>query len=129
MTPAQILKEAQEAAVAAFHAAKPVPMVVGQAESLFSNRIVPGTEEFVADGVCGFAWTVIRPARGPFVKFLKEQDIGSKNYEGGWYVSSYDLAPGTGHSQSMQRKEAAVRAAVAVLNKHGINCYTYSRMD
>ena len=42
---------------------------------------------------CGFANIVIHPARGRLVKFLKEMDIGSNGYGGGWRVSYYDLMP------------------------------------
>lgn len=35
---------------------------------------------------CGFAWIIIKPARGPLVKYLKENGIGDKAYEGGWMI-------------------------------------------
>ena len=34
---------------------------------------------YVADGMCGFAWINIKPARGKFVKFLKDNNIGRKD--------------------------------------------------
>jgi hypothetical protein len=125
-----ILAEAQEAASAAFKSCRPTPMVVGQARGLFGNEIVPGTEEVVEDGVCGFAWVKIRPARGPFVKFLKARDIGRKDdYEGGYYLSSYDVLPFRDFTQSMERKYAACSAFAGVLSSYGLDAYAMSRMD
>ena len=37
---------------------------------------------------CGFAWIVIRPARGPFITWCKKNGIGSNAYGGGWPSSS-----------------------------------------
>jgi len=118
-----IYEEAFEAANAAAAATTPAPMIVGRAIG-FTNAIVPGTEEFVADGVCGFAWVKIRPARGEFVKWCKANKIGRPDdYAGGYLIS---MRQG---NQSMQRKEAAGIAFAQVLTKHGINAYMESRMD
>ena len=42
---------------------------------------------------CGFAWCEIRPARGPFVKWLKTRNIGSSGVYGGWRISRYAVWP------------------------------------
>lgn len=118
------------AASEAWKACRPIPMIVGQAKGLFGNEIVPGTEEFVADGVCGFAWVRIKPARGPFVKFLKTNNIGRKDvYAGGWSISSSGTLNFPDYTQSMQRKEAACNAFVRVLRDNGVNAWMESRMD
>lgn len=79
---------------------------------------------------CGFASIIIRPARGKFITYLKSQGIGSKNYGGGYRLSSYDVAEQSRDwCQSMNVKEDAVRAAVLVLNENGINAHAESRMD
>lgn len=126
-----IFNEAQQAAEKAFDECKPIPMVIGQAKDLFSNEIVPGTEEFVADGVCGFAWVNIKPARGPFVKFLKQNNLGRNGVYGGWTISMYDISRRAGYSQSMQRKEAACRAFVQVIKNYApdMSIWMESRMD
>ena len=129
-TISEIFSEASNAAVAAFHAATPRPVIFGQAKSLFSNEMVPGTEEYVADGVCGFAWINIKPARGDFVKFLKSRKIGDKGTYGGYTVSAYSVGiPGS--SQSMERKEAGCKAFVAVIKKYfpDMRIWVESRMD
>lgn len=113
-----VWKEATAAAVSAHDACIPTPMIVGQARELFGNEIIPGTEEFVADGVCGFAWIRIKPARGPLVKWLKNQGKGDKGVYGGWTLSPYDFNPNLGRTQSMQRKEAAMTAACKVLRTY-----------
>ena len=81
---------------------------------------------------CGFANIVIHPARGRLVKFLKEMDIGSNGYGGGWRVSYYDLMPKGhryGHTQSMDIKEEGCNAFADALEKYGIECYMQSRAD
>lgn len=123
MDPKAIYEEALEAANQASDACKPIGMIVGEAKDLFSNEMIPGTEEFVADGPCGFAWCVIRPARGPLVKWLKANNIGYKHYYGGWAVSMHM------GDQSVQRKSAAAGAFASVLRKHGFDAYADARLD
>jgi len=127
----QVFKEACEAAEKAFDECKPIPMIVGQAANLFSNEIVPGTEEFVEDGVCGFAWVNVKPARGPLIKYCKENNIGRNGVYGGWSISSYDISRRVGHSQSMQRKESACRAFVNVIKSYEPNMkiWVETRLD
>lgn len=77
---------------------------------------------------CGFAWINIKPARGPFVKFLKEKGIGrTDSYLGGYSLSSYDCCAFNG--QNMDIKEAGVKAFADVLRQNGISANVYSRMD
>jgi len=80
---------------------------------------------------CGFGNVVIRPARGAFVKYLKDNRIGSKNWNTGWSISSYDIMQGHEmcHTQSMDIKEAACGAFADALNSRGINAVATSRAD
>ena len=77
----------------------------------------------VDDGVCGFGYVRITPARGKFVQWLKFSNIGYKAYEGGYLIPIHD------HNQSYQRKEAHSIAFAKVLTEHGINAQPESRMD
>lgn len=77
---------------------------------------------------CGFAWVVIRPARGPLVQWLKEQGKGHKHHAGGyslWYSEMHDL----GHLQCIEIHEPAARAFARVLKDEGLNAYADSRLD
>ena len=80
---------------------------------------------------CGFGNVNIRPARGPFVKYLKDNKIGSNGWNGGWSISSYDIM--RGHdlcgTQSMSIKEEACDAFAKVLEKYGMTAYSQSRAD
>lgn len=81
---------------------------------------------------CGFANISIRPARGAFVKFLKEQKIGGNGWNGGWRVSYYDIMPLEHRyrsTQSMDIKEFGCDAFCAALEKYGIKASTESRAD
>ena len=78
---------------------------------------------------CGFAWITIKPARGPFVKYLKDNGIGSRGGYGGggygiWYSDVHSV-----NTQSMSVHEAAVDAAVKVLIENGIEASWNSRLD
>ena len=91
------------------------------------NSLLPPEQERGLD--CGFAWVVIKPARGKFVSYLKKQGIGStRSYGGGgyeiWYSSLHKQA-----TQSVSVHYAAATAYSEVLNKHGINSYPGSRLD
>ena len=81
---------------------------------------------------CGFANISIRPARGAFVKFLKEQKIGGNGWNGGWRVSYYDIMPLEHRyrsTQSMDIKELGCDAFCAALEKYGIKASMESRAD
>jgi hypothetical protein len=121
----EIYREAYEAGIKAGNAVQVTPMVVGTETSPFSN-IIDETKQtyFVEGGVCGFAWVKIRPARGKFVQWLKEQNIGSKdNYEGGYTIWCHEFG------QSLTRKEAFAGAFAEVLRNYGIDAYGQSRID
>ena len=78
-----------------------------------------------AEGMCGFAWVNISPARGKFVNYLKKLNKGHKSYYGGWdyWVGSSELG------QSITRKEAYATAFANVLKEWGINAMMMSRLD
>ena len=81
---------------------------------------------------CGFANVSIHPARGRLVKFLKEMELGSNGYKGGWRISYYDMMPKGhryGHTQSMDIKEEGCSAFAHALEKYGIEAYMESRAD
>ena len=123
--PATIYEQAHNAGMAAGNGCTPTPMVVGQPTTPLGNDIDYSKETYyVADGVCGFAWINIKPARGKFVKYLKDNDIGRKDsYYGGYTIWV------SGFGQSMTRKENYARAFVKVLNENGLKAYAMSRMD
>lgn len=110
-----IYDEARRSGLANGHTVIPTPMVVTGG----------GFREYIADGVCGFAWIVIKPATAKFAKWLKANNLASKNYGGGLqiWISDYD--------QSMQRKEAHAAAMADSLQKAfpEMTIYSQSRMD
>ena len=81
---------------------------------------------------CGFANVAIHPARGRVVKYLKEVNVGSNGYKGGWRISYYDMMPKGhryGHTQSMDIKEEGCNAFADALEKYGVECHMQSRAD
>ena len=124
-TPQEIYSEAHSAGLAAGHGCTPTPMVVGTPTTPLGNDIDYDKETYyVADGMCGFAWINIKPARGGFVKYLKDNDIGRKDsYYGGYTIWV------SGFGQSLARKESYARAFANHLNKNGITAYSMSRID
>ena len=83
-----------------------------------------------AYGACGFAWVTIRPARGPFVTWLKKQKIGSLAYGGGWQLwTNHVITLPDEWSQSIDIKEDACYAFAQVLRENGIDAYAGSRLD
>ena len=115
-TVAEVAEMAHRAGLAAGNSVIPTPMVV-------VNSTTEQIVDIVDDGLCGFAWVTIRPARGAFVNYLKAKDWGSRGYSGGWeiWVSNFN--------QSMTRKEAYAKAFAAVLQNYGINATAGSRLD
>ena len=123
--PAQIYQEARAAGLAAGHATRPVPMILGYPSTPLGNDIDPNQKTyFVESGICGFAWVKIHPARGAFVKWAKENNLGRIDSDaGGFSIWVYDFG------QSMQRKENYAAAFAKVLCQHGLRAHSESRMD
>jgi hypothetical protein len=55
---------------------------------------------------CGFAWVIIKPARGPLVEALKSLNMGRTSDTGGFMVYN----PSSNPTQWMDAKEAGARA-------------------
>lgn len=128
----EIVEKADAAGKEAVNKAKIIPMIVGEAKSMFSNEIdYSKPTEYVADGVCGFAWTYVYPEHKGNTKLGKqerkvlealgfEQDCcNPKKYT--LWISDFD--------QSMQKKEAYARAFADILSSFGIRAGSQSRMD
>ena len=123
--PEVIFAEAKKAAQVAYEAEKSKlrAMVVESSD---------GQRWYCAGGPCGFAWVLIRPARGKFVSWLKSQKLGGSAYGGGYDLWSHycvDESRDAEFGQSMQLKEAACRAFAEVLRSYGLDAYAQSRMD
>ena len=81
---------------------------------------------------CGFASVSIHPARGKFVKFMKDAGVGDNGYRGGYRISYYDIMPQDhrySHTQSLDIKEVATEAFRDELRKYGMTVYADSRAD
>ena len=81
---------------------------------------------------CGFASVSIHPARGKFVKFMKDAGVGDNGYRGGYRISYYDIMPQDHpyrHTQSMSIREEACEAFRDELRKYGLTVYAESRAD
>jgi hypothetical protein len=112
----QIYDAAMAAGAAAAEAVTPRPMVV-------SGGSQQGAKAwYVSEGVCGFAWVIIK-GNTAFGKWAKKEGLAHAAYPTGlqFWVGDY--------GQSMQRKEAHAYAMAKVLNVHGIAAYAGSRMD
>lgn len=120
---ADLVAKAHAAGMVALDAAKPTPMVVGQAKSLFSNEIDYSKKTYYEpDGVCGFAW-IHFAGNTPFGRWAKKSGVAREDYPKGLCVWVRE------GDQSMQRKEAYAQAYAKVLTEAGIDCYAASRMD
>jgi len=122
-----IYERAVQAARQAAAEAVPSPIVVGTPTTPFGNDIDMNKEVwFVSDGVCGFGWVNIKPARGAFVTFAKTRNLGHTNsYEGGYDINMGRIT----NSQSLARNAAAAAAFAAVLNAAGVKSRAQSRID
>lgn len=120
-----LFDSAMNAGRAAALAATPHPMIVGTAKSLFGTDIDHTQPVFhVPEGVCGFAWIIVKPGTSAFAKWLKASGRARPDsYYGGVNIWIRD------YNQSMTRKEAHANAMASVLTKAGVNAYAMSRMD
>lgn len=123
---AALYAQAVAAAKAAAAACTPTPMVVSEAQGLSDLPKPGGKSWYVPDGVCGFAWVHMK-ATLPFARWAKAQGHARKGYPTGCDISAYRMAPEI--NQSLERGEAAARAAAAVLRQAGVECFAESRID
>jgi hypothetical protein len=78
------------------------------------------------EGYCGFAWVNIKPARGQFVKVLKEMKLGRPDdYYGGYTFWN----PSGNSTQNMDAKEEGARIFALELAKYGVKISVRSRLD
>jgi hypothetical protein len=112
-----------DAGNAAAQAAKPTPMIVGEAKSLFTDEIdYSKPTYYVAGGVCGFAY-VRTKGNTAFGRWAKKAGYMRPGYPTGLM---YSVRAG---GQSLEIKEAFAQAAVGVLRAAGIDAWVESRMD
>ena len=100
------------------------------------NKAVEAVDAFVKEHgepiYCGFANVSIHPARGRFVRYMKQMKIGDNGYRGGWRISYNDIMPKNHpylHTQSMSIREIACDAFRDELVKYGLTVYSESRGD
>lgn len=108
-----------------------VPMIVGQETSFFSGKIdYSKPTEYVADGVCGFAWVDVYPVnKGNTLAGKEERKIlESVGFRKNDYTKTHQLWI-SDYNQSMQKKEAYARAFAEILRDNGIKAYSGSRLD
>lgn len=122
-----LVQKAVDAAKVAHANAVPAPMrVVQRANPLDDNSAVVRDYGIISDGVCGFAWVIVRPGNSALAKYLVSIGMGRKSYEGGIRVSMSGMFA----SQSMERGYAAACAFAKVLNDAGFErVYPDSRID
>lgn len=124
INPEAIYQEAHTAGLKALKNCKPTPMVVQTHKNMFDDNSPVIRSEVVSQGVCGFAWVKIRPARGRFIDYCKKHNIGgTDDYSGGYTISA------SHGGQSMELNLAYATAFAEVLQKHGINAISNYRLD
>lgn len=77
----------------------------------------------VADGMCGFAWIVIKPGNCPLANWLKATGRATLHYGGGVNIWISD------YNQSVARKEDHAHAMAQVFVDAGYRAYADSRLD
>jgi hypothetical protein len=103
---------------------RPTPMVVGTPLSPFGGGIDYSRETYiVSQGVCGFAWVVIRPANSAFARWAKKTHGLRSGYGGGLHYWIGDFG------QAYELKLAYARAFADTLREFGIRAFADSRLD
>jgi hypothetical protein len=122
----KIFEEALAAGRAAGVAATPTPMVVGT-PTTFLGDVIDHSQPtyYVPDGVCGFAWVVIRPGNSSLARHAVKLGIGRSGGRSGGGVRIWIRD----HDQSLERKNRHARAYADVLRAYGVMAYAESRMD
>ena len=121
----KLYRLAHTAGLAAAERCNPAPMVVQEHANMADDNSPVVQSYHVPDGVCGFAWIIVRPGTCSFARWLVKSGHGKKAYHGGIQIWV------SGFGQSMQRKEAYAEAFARVLNDNvpSMTAYPQSRMD
>lgn len=117
-----IFKKAHAEAMKAVEKLNVIPMIAQIRANPFDDSSKILNEYYIADGVCGFAWVIIKPSNCKFAKFLVSNNLARKVTSG----ISYSIRD---FNQSMQKKEAYAYAFAKVLQNEGIKAYAESRID
>jgi hypothetical protein len=127
---ARLFTDADRAGMEAAAACTPTPMVVQEHASPLNDNSPVVKEWYVPQGVCGFAWVVLRPGTSALARWLKA-NVHRTNDHSGWDRSYYGGVEMWVHvgGQSMEIKEAYARAFARVFKDAGFTCYAGSRMD
>ena len=121
---AEVWDKAVKAGLAAGKAVNPRPMTVVDAD--LSGRPVSGGKRYeVPEGVCGFAWVIVKPGNSSFAIWLKKNGYAkTDSYYGGVniWISNFN--------QSYERKSACANALAQVLRDElNIKAWPGSRLD
>lgn len=128
----KIIQEALDAGYDEMSKCTPIPMVVSEHTNPLNDNSPVKNSWLINDGVCGFAWVKFKANNGKNRSFLSalkkaglvgENEMFSKSYEGGY---TFWVSAG---NQSLQKKEAFARGFANILEKYGVTCYVYTRMD
>ena len=121
---AKLHKKAHEAGKKAADNHKPTPMVVGHPAHPLGNDVDPNQPTYhVPEGVCGFAWVVVKPGNCPFANWLKKNEIARPHYQGGVAIWVRE------YGQSYERKLIYAQAYAKVIQEEGINARADGRLD
>lgn len=123
MNTSAIYETAHSAGLTAAQSARVDPMVIVEPSNPLNDASAPRNIWIEAEGVCGFASVIVKPANSSFARYLKTVRRTYKHYYGGLNMPVYEF------NQSLQRKEAYAQAFADVLRSHGINAHVDSRLD
>lgn len=117
--------KAVAAGQAAGSAHNPTPIRVFERTNPFNDNSPVKTDYGVYnEGVCGFAWVIVKPGTSAFARWLKTQGHArTDSYYGGVSIWISD------YNQSYERKEAHAQAMTEVFQEAGIKASGMSRLD
>jgi hypothetical protein len=119
----ELFNRAHAAGMTAGKVVTPRPMVVQQHANMLDDKSPVVYRDIVDEGVCGFAWILVRPGGSSFGRWLKATKRANNHYYGGMSIWVDEFG------QSMTRKEKYAEAFAHVLQTAGINARADSRMD
>lgn len=126
MNYSEIHNDCHAAGIAAGIKCRPIPMMVGEAKSIFSNEIDYTKQTYLLDeGACGFAWVTIHPGNSKLANAYKKLGLARPAYGGGVQIWVSEFG------QSIDRKEAYAYAYAKKLKEltGEERIYAGSRLD
>jgi len=120
----ELFDSAWQVGLDAARACTPAPMLVQSHENPLDDSSPVDRSYYVPQGVCGFAWVIVKPGNSSFAQWLKRNELGRRDS----YYGGVNIWIGV-YGQCYERKVAHASAMAKHLRDNGVRATAMDRLD